>query len=401
MRNKLIYFPSFSVGSFGGDLMKDYKIKDLLPIRFYAEESYKNDLLYPYFLITGGHFYKKQNIKEIFGFDDNTLVMGDSGGFQIATGVLKMTKELPGTILKWLEESSNIAINLDIPPIDSSSSTFNSALEISYNNFKYFYENQSGKVKFLNVLHGNNNATYTKWYNTVKDFDFYGWSVGSSSSNSVYKLIESILVLLKGKEHLKQNNEYLHILGTSKILDFAILCQLQKSLNDVGSNMTITTDSSTPSRQVVYGGYHVAPDFKRMNFNMIHIPKIKDFVSDKKLKWVGYSKIDEILNSVIGFEEIFKFDKDAYNAIVLHNLYVFIETIKIIEIYIENRPYLVGDYNLFNTDVEKLLNIVDDIIKSDNPTLTFEKNKPFIMSISRLYDQVDVSAEKINEFFKF
>ena len=32
-----------------------------------------------------------------------------------------------------------------------------------------------------------------------------------------------------------------------------MLLQLQKSLEDVGSNLTITTDSSTPDRAVVFG----------------------------------------------------------------------------------------------------------------------------------------------------
>ena len=42
-----------------------------------------------------------------------------------------------------------------------------------------------------------------------------------------------VLSLLNGKEHLNENNKWFHILGISKVSDFLMLNQLQKSLNEV------------------------------------------------------------------------------------------------------------------------------------------------------------------------
>ena len=398
LKNKLIYFPSFSVGSFGNDLVKDYKIKDVMPIRFYDQVF--NELTHPNFLITAGHFYKKKDARKKYGVPDSSLLMGDSGGFQIATGALEYSKDLVKKIFHWLEDNADVSINLDIPPRHKYAGKFQDCLNESYNNFKYFYENQTGKTDFLNVLQGENETEFQAWYKMASEFQFQGWSIGGIAG-SIYKMIAGLITLLNNKEHLKTNNKYLHILGTSKILDFALLLQIQKSLNDIGSNITITTDSSTPSRQVVYGGYHVGPDFKTMNFRMVHIPKIKDYVREKELEWFGYSSIDYLLTQIIKFDELFKFDHDAYNAIVLHNLYVFIDTIKTIETYIDNRSYLINDYTLFPSDVEKLLNVVDEIIKSDKPSLIFDKYKPFIMSMNRQYSDDIVNSDKLNEFFTF
>ena len=398
MPNRLIYFPSFSVGSFGSDLRKDYKIKDIIPIRFY-DKVFK-DLRHPYFLITAGHFHKKLTARKDFGIPDDALMMGDSGGFQIATGALEYNKGLVKKIFSWLENNADISINLDIPPRHKYAGKFDECMKESYNNFKYFYENQTGKTNFLNVLQGENEEQFQTWYNMASGFEFQGWSIGGIAG-SIYKMIAGLVTLLKNKEHLKDTNKYLHILGTSKILDFALLLQMQKSLNEVNSNMVVTTDSSTPSRQVVYGGYHAGPDFKTMNFRMVHVPKKRDYKCPVKLKWFGYSSADRLLQQVIGMDELFKFDHDAYNSIVLHNLYVFIDTIKLIETYIDNREYLGNAYALFPSNIEKLLNIVDEIIKSDKPEMTFNKYKPLIMSMSNLYSEVNPSEEKNNEFFNF
>jgi hypothetical protein len=51
-------------------------------------------------------------------------------------------------------------------------------MDISYDNFKYFADNQSGKCKFLNVIQGNNVEEYEIWYQKMKDFEFNGWCIG-------------------------------------------------------------------------------------------------------------------------------------------------------------------------------------------------------------------------------
>jgi hypothetical protein len=55
--------------------------------------------------------------------------------------------------------------------------------------------------------------------------------------------MSGLCALLEGKEHLQDRNEVLHILGTSRIKDFFLLIQLQKSLEDVGQERFIDPDA--------------------------------------------------------------------------------------------------------------------------------------------------------------
>ena len=84
-------------------------------------------------------------------------------------------------------------------------------------------------------------------------------TVGGGGRN-VYAM-SGVLSLLNGKEHLNENNKWFHILGISKVSDFLMLNQLQKSLNEVGSKVIVTTDSSSPDESVVFGGYYLDYNF--------------------------------------------------------------------------------------------------------------------------------------------
>ena len=227
--SKFKYFPSFSVAGFGQALRKNLKLRNGLTSRFYSEE-FPEKYRHTEFLISAGHFLKRPDLYGEHGFTDKNLIMGDSGGFQIASGALKWDKSLLEKVFIWLENNSDIAMNLDIPPKIKYEGMYEECLKISKDNFKYFADNQTGKVDFLNVVQGTNEVEYINWYNEVCDFPFQGWAVGGGG-RSVYAFMSGVLSLLNGKEHLKDSNKWLHILGISKISDFLMLNQLQKFLN--------------------------------------------------------------------------------------------------------------------------------------------------------------------------
>ena len=132
----MIYIPSFSVGVYGGDAKKNLMIGDKLSVRFYSKD-YSAKYRHPYFLVTAGHFYKNMNYFEQMGFDSDSLILGDSGGFQIATGALEYSDDLRYQIFNWLEHNSNVAMNLDIPPRIKYEGQFDYCLQESKKNFKY------------------------------------------------------------------------------------------------------------------------------------------------------------------------------------------------------------------------------------------------------------------------
>jgi len=398
------YFPSFSVGRFGSNLIKNSRINDL-SVRFYSDE-YPIEIRHPYFLVTAGHFYKKDNIRELFGFDKDTLVMGDSGGFQIASGALKYSPEIVHNIFNWLEDNSDIAMNLDIPPKMKYLNKFNECLEISKNNFKYFADHQTGKTLFLNVLQGVDENSYMNWYNNVKQYPFGGWAIGNVGG-SLYRFMCGIMVLLENREHLRHSVKYIHILGISKITDILMLSQFQKSLNDVGCNIIISTDSSTPDRRTIFGCYFINFDIRNETFTSVHIPKLRDEQWDefskknknKKFPFIKACQFDNVLEKNISFLDILKFDEQATNSIRLHNFYYFKEVMEQLNSYVYSSEYL--EEQLVTTDTFKVLNSIDEMVKAHltdkSPLKIFQKYKPLYLKLST-YNQIPTTN---NNFFEF
>ncbi|MCK9430150.1 MAG: hypothetical protein M0R17_09120 [Candidatus Omnitrophica bacterium] len=398
------YYPSFSVGPFGNNLIKNTKLNDL-SLRFYSNE-YPPELRHPHFLVTAGHFFKKDNIRELFGFDKDTSVMGDSGGFQIASGALKYSPEIVHKIFNWLEDNSDVAMNLDIPPRILYQNKYKECLDISKSNFKYFADHQTGKTTFLNVLQGDDENSYLNWYDNVCQFPFNGWGIGGAGG-SLYRFMCGIMTLVENQEHLKKTVKYIHILGATKITDILILSQLQKSLDDIGCNIKVTVDSSTPSQRVAYGLYFINFDIKNCNFKSINIPKLRDeqwieFFEKNKNKnfpFIKACQFDSILEKNISFLDVLKCDDQSSNAIILHNFYYYKEVMELLNSYVYSSEYL--EEQLVTTDTFNVLKSIDEMVKahltSKSPFKIFQKYKPLYLKLST-YGQ---TQNNTNNFFQF
>jgi queuine/archaeosine tRNA-ribosyltransferase len=392
--SKFKYFPSFSVAGFGQALRKDLKLKNGLTSRFYSKE-FPEKYRHTEFLISAGHFLKRPDLYGEHGFTKDNLIMGDSGGFQIASGALKWNTSLPEKVFTWLENNSDIAMNLDIPPKMKYEGMYEECLKISKDNFKYFADNQTGKTDFLNVVQGTNEVEYENWYNEIKDFEFQGWAIGGGG-RSVYAFMSGVLSLLNGKEHLKDRNKYLHILGISKISDFLMLNQLQKSLNEVDSKMVVTTDSSSPDRAVVFGGYYLDYNFKKASFQSINVPKHDDTFKNQPLNYLPVSTdFDrEYLKDALTWEDTIEWQSTCTTAIRLHNLMVFKEAIDKAEYYVYTHDYMLQQ--IVSTDMFKLLKSLEEMIKSDNPKVIFEKHKQLYRKMSNTHKEPQI---KTHQFF--
>lgn len=396
-KRHFIYFPSFSVGNYSNAMKSNMKMRDGLPLRFFSDE-FPEQFRHPYFLVTAGHFYKTKDFKQKWGFNDygdDVLLLGDSGGYQIASGAIKWDKGIRDTILNWLEENSHIAMNLDIPPRLRYDGKFRECLDISKDNFKYFADNRKGNTEFLNVLQGNSETTYTTWYNEVKHFDFAGWGVGGCGG-SLYRFMSGILALMQGKEQYNKDRKWLHILGTSKVIDFLILSQLQKSLNDIGSTMRVTTDSSTPSRAVVYGLYYYAVNYKNATFGSLHIPKTRsennknvtkhtdNTIHDMEFLLPELCEFDPLLQGQYTYEDVRDWTIEGYAACVLHNFMFFKQVMEQINEYVDGHPYFLEQ--IVSSDTFLVLKAVDEMVKAyengTTPELVFAKYKPQFIKMS-------------------
>ena len=175
-----------------------------------ADQGY---LTYKYALYSAGHAQLDLNktIEQdsmIQQRDRNsTLILGDSGGYQVGKGVLKFdwqnftgrsANKTRDDILNWLELTADWSMLLDVPTwacddIHSPKTglkSFEDCLDKTRFNNKYFLNNRIGATKFLNVLQGSNWENAEQWYQSVKEFSdpsvwgdkaCEGWAMGGAN----------------------------------------------------------------------------------------------------------------------------------------------------------------------------------------------------------------------------
>jgi len=267
-------------------------------LNFLEEESYFN---YEYALYSAGHAERnltKCAIKEPMIHNRNrekTILIGDSGGFQIATGVIKLDWEnvkgpqgdkLREEILRYLEHTADWSMTLDVPafaalpPLSEKTglTKFSDCLDITVHNLHYFIKNRiPGKTKFLNVLSGSDRENAKEWYEAVKHFSIpesveaMGYTVDRTLEGFAFagrNMMDMTAVLdrlidLKN-DNLLYNKDWIHFLGIGR-LDWAcyltsIERQLKKRYNP---NLNISFDASSPF--VAAGGYALSYNYNKFD----------------------------------------------------------------------------------------------------------------------------------------
>ena len=414
---QFLYIPSLSAGSMVSAFKKNTKFEDGTTMRFFSKE-YPEKWRHPYFLVTAGHHYKKMDFRQQLGLDDGTFVFGDSGGFQIATGALKWDSSIREKIFHWLEANSDVAANLDIPPRVTFENRFNDSMDISLDNFKWFEKNQSGKTKFLNVIQGTFNEEYSTWYHKFKDFDFNGWCIGGPKKLVDFMYV--IALMLKEREFEKVHNQYIHLLGISKISDFFILGTIQHLMNKLtGNRIQVMSDSSSPGQYPVFGTYLHSSNYKTQTFTELYFPKNAEY---RRKTHVKQGKDGEILidktkhvacsidcpackdftyeylggQTASGLD---RYSQEGMPRMVVHNTHLYCEVVKDINHLTEHHVELletVVPADLFTV----ILSLHDMFGDPDNAMNVYAANKKTYKKFGG--DSISTTdANKFNEFFKF
>lgn len=396
MEQNFIYIPSLSAGGYRQGLIKDkiFEFSDgfKIPYRFYGDD-FPEELRYKYFLMTAGHLYKNMTIREDMGLGDS-FVFGDSGGFQVCTGAIEWSDNLRVDIFNFLEANSTIAANLDIPPKVRYEGKFDECLKISKENFKYFYENQSGKTKFLNVLHGENPEQFNYWYENMKGFEFNGWAAGMA-----FKLVNWIYILailLKNKEFERPSFEYFHLFGISKISDFLIAEQVQKCINKYCSAPTIVTvDSSSPGLSSIYGYWYHAADFKQNSFRKFRFFK-KEGIDYEKLDFLVPSTISTPVSDHLKVSEIVPYTTDITNKIVLHNTLVFKKYSELAKDFLK-LPLECLEPSI-DPAMLKILASIEELFQSSDPEKVYLKHKKTYLKYGGNHNVYTTNEDIVNFF---
>lgn len=273
---------------------------------------------YKYGLYSAGHAERKLDkcdFREpmIHARHPDTVIVGDSGGFQIATGVIKLDwanvkgaagDALREEILRWLEHTADWSMTLDVPAfaalpplsLKTGLTEFQDALDITFINLQYFMKNRiPGATKFLNVLSGSDADTADQWYQTVKHFSspesveamgytpdrtFEGYAFAGINMRDMVCTLTQLLKLRD--DGLLEGKDWIHFLGIGR-LDWAcyltsIERQLKKHYNP---NVTVSFDAASPF--VAAGGYALSYDYNHFSHDRLTYSMGKG-LDDKSLK---------------------------------------------------------------------------------------------------------------------
>ena len=283
--------------------------------------------LFPYkwSLYSGGHAnldLTKQDWSEdmVRNRDPNTLILGDSGGFQIAKGLWegdwKANSGCPRAqskreaVLKWLDSVSNYCMTLDIPTWvihDKKSSeacgikTLQEAIDATRYNNEYFMQHRKGKnnggTKVLNVLQGDNHENAENWYQIMKEYcdpakypdtHFDGWAMGGQNMSDVHLILKRLVALRYDNLLQEGIHDWMHFLGTSKLEYAVLLTVIQRAIRKyVNPKFTISFDCASPFLATANGQVYFENTFEhngKWSYRMAPSADDKKYANDTR-KW--------------------------------------------------------------------------------------------------------------------
>jgi hypothetical protein len=224
----------------------------------------------------------------------NTIMVGDSGGFQIATGVIKLDwttvkgpegDKLREEILRYLEHTSDWSMTLDVPafaalpPLSEKTglTKFEDCLDITEHNLQYFMKHRiPGATKFLNVLSGSSIETSRQWYDRVipysmpdvveamgysKDRTFEGWAFAGVNMRDMQSVLTRLIDLRE--DGLLEGKDWIHFLGIGRLDWACYLTSIERQLKKYNPNVNISFDAASPF--VAAGGYALSYNYNKFD----------------------------------------------------------------------------------------------------------------------------------------
>jgi len=340
------------------------------------EEAYFS---YRYGLYSAGHAERKLDKCDdrepmIHKRSKDTILVGDSGGFQIATGVIKMDwanvkgeagDKLREEILRYLEHTADWSMTLDVPAFAAVGAlsektglkTFEETLDISIHNLNYFMKHRiPGATKFLNVLSGSSRENSETWFNAVipysidetveamgysKDRTLEGYAFAGINMRDMTCVLRRLLDLIE-LDALK-DKDWIHFLGIGRLDWACYLTSIERALRKHHNpNINISYDAASPF--VAAGGYALCYDYnhftpQKLTYSMGRGLDNKS-LKGSKLAMPFQGPIMERLRvgdiCVMGPDDLNKhgkkgktsWDTTSYALIMAHNVYNHIQAIQ-------------------------------------------------------------------------
>ena len=327
---------------------------------------------YKYALYSAGHAeldISKAQEKEGMIHDrdrENTILLGDSGGFQISKGVWQglwtepeggdaKTDAQRARVLNWLENTADYSMVLDIPTnglniLDENGkprcglNTYDDFRNATIENNRYFFKHRQGKTKFLNVLQGSTYEQADDWFQNVSlpfANETSGWAFGGVQKTNVNHSLRRVLYLKE--TGLLEKTEWIHFLGTGRLDQGLMYTAMQRAIRKYANpNITISMDCASPFIATANGQVytHNTFDSKRMGYNMVKMVDEKepdgkdapwpwdDSPVGERLTWRDINWYDPGEKNKVDKVGKTSWDSFAYCLMMGHNIYKHIDAVQ-------------------------------------------------------------------------
>lgn len=273
---------------------------------------------YKYSLYSAGHAdlnLNKVAPKEdmVRNRDPDTIMLADSGGFQIAKGVWpgrwadptdKAAEKRREQVLNWQMGIATHGMSMDIPtwtyrdPKAAAACgihSYEDAVAATQYNNEYWVANRYGDTKILNVLQGGNHGEADHWYDLMKHYcdpnqynkHFNGWGMGGQNMCDVHLVLKRLVHLIHDGLLEPGVHDWMHFLGTSKLEWAVLLTAIQRSVRQYHNpNFTVSFDCASPFLATANGQlYHsiVTKHRGKWSYRMSPTADNKKYATDSRL----------------------------------------------------------------------------------------------------------------------
>jgi hypothetical protein len=244
---------------------------------------------YKYGLYSAGQFKKHAPIECSVALRDRsldangvskTIILGDSGGYQIGIGSFSGTEHLKkikdpiamceawrscgdvrDRVVDWLCATSDYAMTIDMPlwvlVSKESTSPFKicsreQLTQLTLENLEHIKQNKSGSTKWLNVIQGTNEEDTEYWWSRVKKYKFDGWALaGSVGWRGGLDSVMYNVLRMRDDGAFEDGQDWMHVLGVSQPTWAVMLTAIQLSLREkCNPKLRISYDSASPFQTV-------------------------------------------------------------------------------------------------------------------------------------------------------
>ena len=221
------------------------------------EEAYFS---HPYVLFSAAHHFSKHtNIREDLKISSSTKVFVDSGGYQLATGVVSAKKYNNQIALDWSEKNGDIFPILDHPV--TKGCIIQERLDTSRESAEFYVDNRSAANKqILNVVSAASIEGARSWYDDMKAFPLDGWAHGGHRG-VLTPVIQTFMMLGNAGEFDRGYTVPYHIFGVSSQVALVYFAVMQAEADRLGWDVQIMSDSSSFQITLGHGGVMLLPSW--------------------------------------------------------------------------------------------------------------------------------------------